>query len=40
MRITVQVLDEFAPRLPGLHDNADTRTTDVRFTVASTELPL
>ena len=40
MRVTVQVLDELGPRLPGLHDNADTRTAVVRFTVALAELPL
>jgi hypothetical protein len=36
----VQVLDELGPRLPGLHDNAETRTAAVRFTVALAELLL
>jgi hypothetical protein len=36
----VQVLDEFGPRLPGLHDNAETTTAAVRFTVALAELLL
>jgi hypothetical protein len=36
----VQVLDELGPRLLGLHDNAETRTAAVRFTVALAELLL
>jgi hypothetical protein len=40
VRVTVQLLDEFGPRLPGLHDNAETRTAAVRFTVALAELLL
>jgi len=34
------MLDEFGPRLAGLHDNAETRTAAVRFTVALAELLL
>ncbi|MEI9972366.1 MAG: hypothetical protein WDO73_10135 [Ignavibacteriota bacterium] len=40
VRVTVQVLDEFGPRLLGLQDNADTITAAVRFTVALAELLL
>jgi len=40
VRVTVQLLDEFGPRLLGLHDKADTRTVAVRFTVVLAELPL
>ena len=34
------MLDEFGPRLLGLHDNVETRTAAVRFTVALAELLL
>ena len=40
MTVTVQVLDEFGPRLLGLHDNVDTRAVVVRFTVVLAELLL
>jgi len=40
VRVTVQLLDEFGPRLLGLHDKADTRTVAVRFTVVLAELLL
>ena len=48
VRLTVQVLEEFGPTLPGVHDKEDTDTdTDadsdpdaVRFTLVFVELPL
>ena len=38
--ITVQVLDEFCPRLLGLHDKVDTKTGATRLTLVVAELPL
>jgi hypothetical protein len=40
VRVTVHVLEEFGPRLTGLHDNAETKMAAVRFTVALAELLL
>ena len=40
VRVTVQVLEEFCPRLLGLQDNADTRIGAVRLTVVFAELLL
>ena len=40
VRVTVQVLEEFAPKLLGLQDNADTRTGAARLTVVFAELLL
>jgi len=40
VRVTVQVLDEFCPRLLGLHDTFDTRTGATRLTVVLAELLL
>ena len=48
VRLTVQTPEEFAPRLVGLHDNADGVTNDnvdedpdaVRLMVVLAELPL
>ena len=38
--VTVQVLDEFCPRLLGLHDKLDTNTGATRPTVVFAELLL
>jgi hypothetical protein len=46
VRLRVQVLEAFGPRLLGLHDKADADTNadadagPVRFTVVFAELPL
>jgi hypothetical protein len=40
VRATVQVLDEFGPRLMGLHDSAETKTGATRLTVVLAELLL
>ena len=40
MSVTVQVLDEFAPRLVGLHESAETEEGAVKLTVAVAELLL
>jgi len=40
LRVTVQVLDPFAPRLFGLQATDDTSTAAVRLTVAFPKLPL
>jgi len=40
VRVTVQVLDEFEPRLVGLQDTADTSTGATRLTVVLAELLL
>ena len=40
VRVTVQVLDEFGPRLVGLHPREDTSTGATRLIVAFAELPL
>ena len=41
LRVTVQVLEAFAPRLVGLHKTADTVTDGAtKLTVAVAELPL
>jgi hypothetical protein len=40
VKVTVQVLEEFGPRLLGLHDNADTETGAARLTVVFAELLL
>jgi len=40
VRVTVQVPEEFAPRLLGLQDNADTVTGAARLTVVLAELLL
>jgi hypothetical protein len=39
-KVTVQVLDEFGPRLVGLQVNEDTNTDATRLTVAVAELLL
>ena len=40
VRVTVQVVDEFAPRLLALQETVDTRTAAVRVTVVLAELLL
>ena len=40
VRVTTQLLDEFAPRLAGLQTNEETRTGATRLTVALAELLL
>ena len=40
VRVTVQVLDEFGPRLLGLHDSDETSTGATRLTVVLAELLL
>ena len=40
VRVTVQVLDEFCPRLLGLQDREETSTAAARFTVVLAELLL
>ena len=40
VRVTVQVLDAFCPRLAGLQASVDTRTGDTRVIVAFAELLL
>ena len=40
VRVTVQVLEAFCPRLVGLHASDDTRTGVTRLTVAFAELLL
>jgi len=40
VRVTVQVLERFGPRLLGLHDNAETKAANVRLTVVFAELLL
>jgi len=40
VRVTVQVLDEFDPRLVGLHDTAETKTAADKLTVVLAELLL
>ena len=40
VKVTVHVLEEFGPRLLGLHDNADTKTGAARLTVVLAELLL
>ena len=40
VRVTVQVLEEFCPRLLGLQDNEDTNTGATRLTVVFLELLL
>ncbi len=40
VKVTVQVLVPFGPRLLGLHDRVDTRTAAVRLTVVLAELLL
>ena len=40
VRVTVQVLEEFGPRLLGLQDNADTKTDAARLTVVFAEVLL
>ena len=40
VKVTVQVLEEFGPRLAGLHANDDTSTDAVRATLAVAELLL
>ena len=40
VKVTVQVLEAFGPRLLGLQDNADTETGAARLTVVFAELPL
>jgi hypothetical protein len=39
LRVTVQVLTLFGPRLPGVQDSEDTITEAVRLTLVFTELP-
>jgi hypothetical protein len=36
----VHVLDEFGPRLAGLHESEETSTDAARLTAAVAELPL
>jgi len=38
--VTVQLLEEFGPRLVGLHDTDDTSTAATRLTLALDVLPL
>ncbi len=40
VNVTVHVLDPFGPKLVGLHDNDDTNTAAVKFTVVFAELLL
>jgi hypothetical protein len=40
VRVTVQVLEEFGPRLVGLHVSEDTITEATRLTVTVAELLL
>jgi len=40
VKVTVQVLEEFAPRLLGLQNTADTETGAARLTVVFAELLL
>ena len=40
VRAMVQVLEEFGPRLVGLHASEDTRTGATRLTLVLAELPL
>ena len=40
VNVTVQVLEEFGPRLVGLHDSEDTNTGATRLTVVVAELLL
>ena len=40
IRVTVQVLEELAPMLVGLHVSAETSTDAVKLTVVLAELPL
>ncbi len=40
VRVTVQVLEEFCPRLVGLHTKEDTNTGATRLIVAPAELLL
>jgi hypothetical protein len=40
VKVTVQVLEEFGPRLAGLHANDDTRADATRLTLAAAELLL
>ena len=40
LSVTVQVLDEFGPRLVGLHTSEETTVAAVRLMVALAELPL
>lgn len=38
--VTVQMLDEFCPKLAGLHDREETDTVGARVTVDVAEVPL
>ena len=40
VRVTVQVLEEFGPRLVGVHAREETSTDAARFMVVLAELPL
>ena len=40
LKVTVQVVEEFGPRLVGLHASEETNTGATRLTVAVAELPL
>ena len=40
VRVTVQVLEEFCPRLLGLHERLDTDTAATRLTLVLAELLL
>ena len=40
VKVTVQVLEEFGPRLVGLHANDETRTGATKLRLAVAELPL
>jgi len=40
VKVTVQVLEEFCPRLPGLHDNVETVADATRLTLVLAELLL
>ena len=40
VRVSVQVLEEFCPKLFGLHDKLDTNTGAMRLTVVFAELLL
>jgi hypothetical protein len=39
VRVTVQVLEEFGPRLAGLHTREETRLVDVRLIAVLAALP-
>jgi hypothetical protein len=40
VRVTVQLLDEFGPKLVGVHNNVETKVAGDTMIVAVAELPL